>query len=127
MKKFKKLILIVMIVAMLSNYFAIIGEIGSQVFASEEGLASSLELTMSDESLVEENKEDIEKENPYKREMFGDSMDLKSVLDNGERYKGILLANKLLDEEHRKEFEFKSSLELNIKKYAELDSLVIDE
>ena len=127
MKKFKKLFLIVMIVAMLSNYFAIIGEIGSQVFASEDSLASSLGLTMSDETLVEENKDNIEKENPYKREMFGDSMDLKSVLDNGERYKGILLANKLLDEEHRKEFEFKSSLELNIKKYAELDSFVIDE
>ena len=59
--------------------------------------------------------------------MLGDCLDLKSVLDNGERYKGILLANKFLDDEHRNEFEFQNTLELNIKKHAEIDSIVIDE
>ena len=127
MKKLNKLVLIMIIITMLSNYLTIIGEIGSVVYASNDENVSSIELTMDSENLVDESQVNIEEENPYTREMLGDCLDLKSVLDNGERYKGILLANKFLDDEHRNEFEFQNTLELNIKKHAEIDSIVIDE
>ena len=123
MIKNNKFFVIMIIVAMLSNYFTIIGEIGSIVKASEE----SLSLNMNSEEIAEEEIIEESEESPYKQEMLGDCMDLKSTLDNGERYKGILLANKFLDDQHKSEFKFKNTIELNIKKHADIGSFVIDE
>ena len=128
MRKYKRLLAVIVIIAMISNYISIIGEVGSIVYGSEDGALDSLILDMSETQ--EESKEEVaqvpEKEKAEKT-VGNEYLTMTSILEDSERYKGILLANTFLDAEHQKTFDFSNVIKVDVEKYEDIDAIIVDE
>ena len=121
MKLRKRLIAIITIIAIISNYIPIINAFNNVVYGSENG---------SDEILLLDANEELEEKtdsNSMEKSIDSDDLTLASVIDNFERYKGILLANTRLNDENKKSFSFSNRVELNVKNHNDIDSIILNE
>ena len=102
----KKVNMLLLIIMTLTYYVMPFASIGSKTYASENMIE------VHEESTKEDGKG-----------VSNDYFEVRSILDNTSRYKGILLANLVLEEKN--EFKIKDSLSLKIKEKADFSNFEI--
>ena len=128
MRKYKKLLAVIAIIAMISNYISIIGEVGSIVYGSEDGALDSLILDMAEtQKKSEDEVVKVPEKEKSEKTVGNEYLTMTSTLKDSERYKGILLANTFLDAKHQKTFDFTNVIKVDVEKYEDIDAIIVDE